>query len=113
MSEHPDTSARDRVIADPGWGIKPDDHPANAAERGADAPRVYRYDPTEPDLVRKILQAQRKSFNTANRVRVEPGRTIIFDINKDGFIVEGLSFGDDHLIALLQALGAAFNPQDL
>jgi hypothetical protein len=104
---------RDRVIADTGWGIKPDDQPANAAERGADAHRIYRYDPAEPDLVRKILRAQRKSFNTANRVRIEPGRTIVFDINKDGFVIEGLTYGDENLIPLLQALGAAFNPQDL
>ena len=63
--------------------------------------------------MRKILRAQRQSFNTANNVRIEQGRTIVYDINKDGFVVEGLSYGDENLIALLQALGAAFNPQDL
>ena len=105
--------ARDRVIADTGWGIKPDDQPANAGERGADGNHIYRYDPAESDLVRKILRAQRKSFNTANLVRVEPRRTIVYDINKDGFVIVGLGYGDENLIALLQALGAAFNPQEL
>ena len=108
-----DNIERDRVIADSGWGIKPDDQPSNAAERGTDACRIYRYDPSEPDVVRRILRAQRQGFNTANRVRVEPGRTIIFDINKDGFVVEGLSYGDPNLVPLLEFLGAAFNAPEL
>jgi hypothetical protein len=108
-----DKPARDRVIADSGWGIKPDDQPANAADAGPDAARFYRYDASEPDVVRKILRAQRKGFNTANRVRIEPGRTVILDINKDAFTVEGLSYGDANLIELLQHLGAAFSPPEL
>ena len=112
MSQQPDSS-RDRVIADSGWGIKPDDQPANTAEAGAEALRVYRYDPNEPDVVRRILVAQRRGFNTANRVRIERGRTSIIDINKDAFVIEGLSFGDENLIVLLQALGAAFSPPQL
>ena len=106
-------SDRDRKIADTGWGIKPDDQPSNTTEAGAAAARNYRYDPAEPDVVRRILLAQRRGFNTANRVRVEPGRTIIFDINKDGFIVEGLSYGDPNLIELLERLGAAFDPPEM
>ena len=75
--------------------------------------KVYRYDRAEADVVRKILRAQRKGFNTANRVRVEGARTVIIDINKDEFVVEGLGFGDANLFPLLQALGAAFDPQEL
>jgi hypothetical protein len=104
---------RDRKIVDTGWGIKPDDQPANADEAGANSTTSYRYDPAEADIVRKILQAQRRSFNTANRVRVETGRTFIYDINKDAFVVEGLGFGSQHLIELLDRLGAAFNPDEL
>ena len=37
----------------------------------------------------------------------------IVDINKDRFVVEGLGFGDENLIELLRALGAAFDPQKL
>jgi len=109
---------RDRVFADSGWGIKPDDQPANAAD-AREGVRVYRYRADEPDVIRNILRAQRKSFNTANRARIEGaangklGRTVIIDINKDEFVVEGLTFGDANLIPLLQALGAAFNPQEL
>ena len=40
-------------------------------------------------------------------------RTLILDINKDAFTVEGLSYGDPNLIELLQHLGAAFSPPDL
>src|SRR5213078_3798894 len=101
---------RDKRIADSGWGIKPDDQPANAGEAAERAAKSYVYDPAEPDVVRKMLLAQRRGFNTANRVRVERGRTIIFDINGDGFVIEGLSFGDENLIAMLEALGAGFNP---
>jgi hypothetical protein len=112
---------RDRVFADSGWGIKPDDQPANAADaRDAEATRIYRYRADEPDVIRKILRAQRKGFNTANRARIEgvaagrhDGRTVIIDINKDEFIIEGLTFGDANLIPLLQALGAAFSPPEL
>jgi hypothetical protein len=103
---------KDRIIADTGWGIKPDDQPSNAAE-AKDAASTWRYDPTEPDVVRKILLAQRRGFNTANKVRIDTGRTTIYDINGDRFVVEGLSFGDENLIALLERLGAAFDPQDL
>jgi hypothetical protein len=108
-------SKRDRVLADTGWGIKPDDQPANAAEAGADATNVYRYDTArnEPDVVRRILLAQRKGFNTANGVRVERDATIIIDINGDGFRVHGLTFGDENLVDLLQRLGAAFSPPEL
>ena len=113
MAEQRSASDRDRVIADSGWGIKPDDQPANTAEAGADARRSYRYDPAEPDVVRRLLLAQRRAFNMANRVRVERDRTLILDINADAFVVEGLSFGDENLIAVLDALGAAFNPQDV
>jgi hypothetical protein len=101
---------RDRVIADTGWGIKPDDQPSNAAEAAHRAAATFHYDPAEADVVRKIAVAQRKGFNTANRVRIEPTRTLIFDINKDAFVVEGLSFGDENLITLLERLGAAFDP---
>ena len=113
MSDPKDSIKRDRVIADSGWGIKPDDQPANASEAGQAACRVYRYDPKEPDVVRKILVAQRRGFNMANRVRIEPGKTIILDINKDEFVVEGLSYGDENLILVLENLGAAFSPQEL
>jgi hypothetical protein len=101
------------VIADSGWGIKPDDQPANASEAAHRAVPVYRYDPGEPDVVRRILLAQRRGFNTANRVRVERGRTAIIDINRDEFVVDGLGYGDENLIPLLQNLGAAFDPKEL
>ena len=109
-----DESNRDRVFADSGWGIKPDDQPANAAEaRAEDARTHYHYRPEEPDVVRKVLRAQRKGFNTANRIRVEAGRTVIIDINKDEFFVEGLGWGDANLLALLASLGASCNPQEI
>ena len=113
MSAHNRTQERDRVIADSGWGVKPDDQPANASEAAHRASRVYRYDPGEPDVVRRILLAQRRGFNTANRVRVERGRIAIIDINRDEFVVEGLGYGDENLVPLLQNLGAAFDPEDL
>ena len=113
MSQQQGPVERDKVIADTGWGIKPDDQPANASEVAGRAPRNYRYDPNEPDLVRRILVAQRRGFNTANRVRVERGRMAIIDINRDEFLVEGLGYGDENLVAVLQALGATFDPEEL
>ncbi|HEY7089407.1 MAG TPA: hypothetical protein VH518_15020 [Tepidisphaeraceae bacterium] len=104
---------RDRKIADSGWGIKPDDQPANAQQPGAAGIRVYQYDASDPQIVRKVLQAQRRSFNTANQVRVEPGRTVVLDINKDEFVIEGLSYGDSNLIEVLKNLGASFSPPEL
>src|SRR5436190_17974603 len=76
VSEKP-SSDRDRSFADSGWGIKPDDQPANAADaRAEDARKIYRYRADEPDVIRRVLRAQRKGFNTANRVRVEGARTV-------------------------------------
>lgn len=104
---------KDKVIADTGWGIKPDDQPANAKDAGEYACNEYVYDASDPQAIRHILAAQRRGFNTANRVVVEPGRTVIYDINKDPFVVRGLTYGDDNLIELLKNLGAAFDPQQL
>lgn len=104
------TNDKDKRFADSGWGIKPDDQPANTREAG-DVDRAFRYDPAMDQPIKTILRAQRQRFNTANRVVVEPGRTTIYDLNKDAFVVEGLSYGDENLIELLKAIGAAFNPQ--
>ena len=109
-AEKPHEQERDRVIADSGWGVKPDDQPANAEET-AERDRGYRYAPNEPDTVRKILRHMRKGFNTPNRVLVERGRTTIFDLNGDAYVIEGLSFGDECLVELLMAVGAAFSPR--
>ena len=113
VSQQPSESERDRVIADTGWGIKPDDQPANTAEAGDRALRSYLYNPSRPDEVKQILVAQRRGYNTANRVRVERGRTSIIDINGDAFVIEGLGYGDENLIVLLERLGAAFSAPDL
>lgn len=103
---------KDKVIADTGWGIKPDDQPANRSESAA-ASDVYHYDPRQENVVAAILRLQRRGFNTANKVRVEPGRTVITDINGDPFEIVGLSWGDPNLIDVLQELGAAFDPQQI
>jgi hypothetical protein len=113
MAHEQDSFERDRKLVDSGWGIKPDDQPANAASAGDRASPTYAYDPNEPDVVRRILVAQRKGFNTANRVRIERGRTSIIDINGDSFVIEGLGYGDENLVVLLQNLGAAFSPPEL
>ena len=103
---------RDKVIADTGWGIKPDDQPSNHQEASAPSD-VFQYDSHLPNVVRTMLQLQRRSFNTANRVRIEPGRTTIYDINGDPFMIEGLSYGDPNLIDLLIDLGTIFSPPQL
>ena len=113
MTHQGDDSNKDRVIADSGWGIKPDDQPANAADAGDRAVRCYRYDPSRPDEIRQILLAQRRGYNMANRVRIEGGRTSIIDINGDALVVQGLGYGDANLVTLLERLGAAFDPQAL
>lgn len=102
---------KDRVIADSGWGIKPDDQPANVDEAGKAKVKEYQYDPHDSAVIRTILQLQRRSFNSANKVLVEPGKVTIVDLNGDPFVVHGLSYGDNNLLELLNALGASFNPQ--
>jgi hypothetical protein len=103
--------SKDKVIADTGWGVKPDDQPANAAE--AEGVRTFRYDPSLPDVIRTILRTQRRNFNAADRVRVAPGKTTILDLNGDPFVVEGLSYGDENMVELLTHLGAAVSPDSL
>lgn len=108
---------RDRVIADTGWGVKPDDQPSNASEVGDANGRVFEYDAKryagDSDLVRRILQAQRRTCNLANRVSVNATEVVIFDINGDAFHIQGLGYGGEHLIPLLQTFGAAFDPRQL
>jgi len=115
MSNDSPQPSRDRVLADTGWGVKPDDQPANAADAGPSATNTFLYNAhkDEADVVRRILLAQRKGFNAANSIRVERDATVIVDINGDGFRVLGLSFGDERLIELLDRLGAAFSPPEL
>ena len=110
MKHHP--HKRDKVIADTGWGVKPDDQPSNRGESAAPVDSVQ-YDPKQPEVIRTILRMQRRSFNMANKVRIEPGKTTIIDINGDPFVVHGLSYGDPNLIDLLMDLGAAFDPVQL
>ena len=112
MSHEQPPKNKDKVIADTGWGVKPDDQPANREEAAAPSDTAT-YDPSQPNAIRTLLRLQRRSFNLANRVRVEPGRTIIIDINGDPFTIVGLSYGDSKLIDLLMDLGAAFDPLQL
>lgn len=115
--ERADRAERDRVIASTGWGVKPDDQPSNASEVGDADGRVFFYDAEryagDSDLVRRILQAQRRCCNLANRVSVSADEVIIFDLNGDGFNIKGLGYGCEHLIPLLQTVGAAFDPRQL
>lgn len=113
MAEQPDKQGphdRDRVLADTGWGVKPDDQPANTHEVAEDVARSYRYEKGTADAVRTILQLQRRAFNRPSRVVIERGRTTILDLNGDPFVIEGLSYGEPDLVALLRAVGAAFDP---
>ena len=102
-------SNKDKVIADTGWGIKPDDQPSNHGESAA-ATDVFVYTENLPDAVAVILRTQRRGFNTAQRVIVEPGMTTIVDINGDHFKIKGLSWGYEHLIEVLTELGAVCDP---
>lgn len=113
MAEAEQLSRRDRVIVDSGWGVKPDDQPANADEAGGQVPNVVPYDSAAADMVKRILQIQRRGFNKGSRVRVESTRTTIIDINGDALTVEGLGYGEAKLIELLKHLGAAFDPKHL
>jgi hypothetical protein len=113
MSDRKPQHDRDKVIADTGWGIKPDDQPSNAGEVAGKAATTFRYDPAMPNVVREILLAQRRGYNLANRVVIEPGRVLILDLNGDAFTVEGLSYGDANLIELMHRLAATFDPQQL
>jgi hypothetical protein len=104
---------RDRGYADSGWGIKPDDQPANAGDAGQYAVNETHYDPAAPDVVKEILRLQRRGFNLANRIVVEPGKLTIYDVNNDAFVVHGLSYGDPNLIEILKDLGVSFDPRQL
>ena len=112
VDKKPAKPDRDKVISDSGWGVKPDDQPANAGQTPDDQ-RQYAYRPDEPEVIRNILRQMRKGFNTPNRVLVEAGRTTIFDLNGDAFVINGLTFGDERLIELLKSVGAAFDPRQL
>jgi len=113
MTQRPDQHDRDRVIADSGWGVKPDDQPANVDEAKVCSGRELTYDASDEQVVRRILRAQRQTCNAANRIVVEPGRVVIYDLNNDSFTVNGLGYGDANLLELLSALGASFDPRQL
>ena len=100
--------SKDRKLAETGWGIKPDSQPANRDEV-ADPQDRFHYRSEDPGGVDEIVRVQQRNFNKARRIVVEPGRTRIIDINKHEFVVEGLSFGQEALIELLERFGAAFN----
>lgn len=108
---------RDRVIADTGWGVKPDDQPANARDAGEEAGRVLHYAredyESDRDAVRLILKAQRRASNIPSRITVTADEVVIYDINGDAFHVRGLGYGDEVLISLLHNAGAAFDPRQL
>ena len=47
------------------------------------------------------------------RQLLEPGKTTIYDVNHDPFVVHGLSYGDENLIEILKTLSASFDPRQL
>ena len=61
---------RDKVIADTGWGIKPDDQPSNRGEAPA-AKDVVAYNADEPNVIRNLLRMQRRGFNIAKGRRAD------------------------------------------
>lgn len=103
------TQPRDKVLADTGWGLTPADQATQKHDANGDPTIVY--NPAAPDAVGDVMRGQRRVILHANRVRVEPGRTVIIDINGDVCVVEGLSYGDPNLVVVLNNLGAAFDPR--
>jgi hypothetical protein len=103
---------KDRKLVDTGWGVKPDSQPASA-EEVRDLQTSVVYHPGQANQVDAIIRTQQRNFNSAARIVIEPGRTRIFDINNDEFVVEGLTFGDPALIEMLRKFGAAFDPKVL
>src|SRR5262245_44083426 len=61
----------------------------------------------------EFLKRTRSEMRGLHRVRVWKDRLEVFDINKDVFEVRGVGYPDPDIVALLQYVNTAFNPETI
>lgn len=64
----------------------------------------------------ELIQFFRREFPKMKALRkivIDPGKTVILDVNKDAMEFPGLTYGNKTLDELMRELGIVFNPQTL
>jgi hypothetical protein len=68
------------------------------------------YHPEQPDALLDQLDTTVRALGTLKRVTVGPQGTVITNLNGEQCTIDGLTFGDPTLVAVLKRVGASFNP---
>ena len=74
---------------------------------------THDYAPGGLDAALEFLKRTRSELRTLRKVRVWTDKLHIIDVNKDFFEVRGLGYGDADVVALLQNINTAFNPETI
>lgn len=68
------------------------------------------YNPDRPDDLLRRLDETVRELGTLKRVTVDPQGTVVTTLNGQECGIDGLSYGDATLVAVLRRVGASFNP---
>ena len=74
---------------------------------------VYGGSIEDPDELIQFLRREAATLRILRKLIVEPGKTIVRDVNGDGLEFPGLTYGSPTLEELLRELGVIFTPQNL
>ena len=74
---------------------------------------THNYTPGGLEAVLAFLKRTRAELRMLRRVRVWKDRLHVMDVNEDVFEVRGLGYGDADVVAVLQNLNAAYNPETI
>jgi hypothetical protein len=71
------------------------------------------HDFTDVQAALEFLKRTRAELRTVNKVRVWKDRLQVIDVNKDCFEIRGVGYEHPDVVALLQAVNTAFNPDTI
>jgi hypothetical protein len=62
------------------------------------------------EAAQEFLKRTRAELRQLRKVRVWKDKLHVIDVNKDGFEVRGLGYGDPEIVPLLKMINTAFDP---
>ncbi len=74
---------------------------------------TFEYSAAEPNAALEFLKRTRSELRELRHVRVYKERLQILDVNRDCFEIRGVGYPDPGIVALLQAINTAFDPETI
>ena len=74
---------------------------------------IHDYAAAAPEAAFEFLKRTRGELRELRHVRIFKDRFQILDVNRDYFEVRGVGYPDPDIVALLQAINTAFDPETI